>query len=125
MPRSQTPLSLEFILLGFIHQSPLHGYDLYKKIQSIDGIALVWHVKQSLLYAMLDKLEENDLLSARIQPGRNNLQRKEYHLTDAGKEKFLAWLSQPVPHGRNLRQEFLAAIAWLDDRRAEISGEPL
>jgi DNA-binding PadR family transcriptional regulator len=53
MPRQQAPLSLEFILLGFLEQKPIHGYDLYKQISSFDAISLVWSVKQSQLYALL------------------------------------------------------------------------
>jgi hypothetical protein len=58
MTKSQAPLSLEHILLGFLCQESTDGYDLYKKINGFEGISLVWNIKQSLLYAMLDKLEK-------------------------------------------------------------------
>ena len=57
MAKSQAPLSLEHILPGLLCLGPAHGYDLYKKINNFEGISLVWHIKQSLLYAVLDKLE--------------------------------------------------------------------
>ncbi len=32
MSRKQDPLSVEYILLGVIRQSPIHAYDLAKKL---------------------------------------------------------------------------------------------
>lgn len=110
MTRSQTPLSLEYILLGFLYQDPIHGYDLYKKISNFEVISLVWHIKQSKLYAQLDKLEENGLLTSNMVPGEAHQMRKEYRITAVGKQAFLAWATSPVSHGRDMRQEFLAKL---------------
>ena len=110
MTRSQTPLSLEYILLGFIYENPIHGYDLYKKISNFRGIPLVWHIKQSQLYALLDKLEDEGLLTSNLIPGEAHLIRKEYQITPIGKQTFLTWIISPVAHGRYMRQEFLAKL---------------
>ena len=110
MTRSQTPLSLEYILLGFIFENPIHGYDLYKKISDFKGISLVWHIKQSQLYALLEKLEDEGLLTSNLIPGEAHLIRKEFQITPTGKKTFLTWISSPVTHGRLMRQEFLAKL---------------
>jgi PadR family transcriptional regulator AphA len=110
MTRSQAPLSLEHILLGFLYQEPIHGYDLYKKISNFDVISLVWHIKQGKLYALLDKLEENGLLTSNLVPGEAHQMRKEYQITTIGKRDFLTWATSPVRHGRDMRQEFLAKL---------------
>ena len=110
MPRSQAPFSLEYILLGFFYQGPIHGYDLYKKISSFEGISLIWRIKQSQLYALLDKLEKEGLLTSSLVPGEAHLLRKEYQITTPGRGAFLAWVSKPVSHGREMRQEFLAKL---------------
>jgi PadR family transcriptional regulator, regulatory protein AphA len=52
-PRQSSPLSLEFILLGFLLEKPVHGYDLYRDISKINDLSEVWHIKQSQLYAPL------------------------------------------------------------------------
>jgi PadR family transcriptional regulator AphA len=117
MPRTQTPLSLEYILLGFLNESPIHGYDLYKKIRDFEGISLIWHIKQSQLYALLDKLEDVGLLTSHIVPGEIHLMRKEYQITPIGRATFLKWVTSPVDHGRDMRQEFLAKLYF-----AQISG---
>ncbi len=109
MPRSQAPLALEYILLGFVNQQPTHGYDLYKHIQDTD-IGLVWKVKQSQLYALLDKLEELGLLASEQVPGEGYPQRKQFYATTLGRQTFQAWMRSPVYHGREMRQEFLARL---------------
>lgn len=110
MSRTQTPLALEYILLGFLNENPSHGYDLYKKIKNFEGISLIWHIKQSQLYALLDKLEDSGLLTSSIVPGEIHLMRKEYQITPAGRQMFLNWVATPVNHGRDMRQEFLAKL---------------
>ena len=110
MTRSQAPFSFEFILLGLINEEPIHGYDLYKKVDSTECISLIWHVKQSLLYSMLEKLEEVDFLTSDILDGMKLIKRKEYRITETGRKELLNWVSSPVTHERNIRQEFLAKL---------------
>lgn len=118
MPRKKNPLSMEYILLGFAAQGPIHGYDLHKKIRDRLGIGLIWHIKQSHLYALLDKLEKDGLLVSRILSGDAFQARKEFQLTEIGRRNFEAWLTSPVQHGRDMRQEFLAKLFFiLDDNR--------
>jgi DNA-binding PadR family transcriptional regulator len=113
MTRSQTPLSLEHILLGFLCQEPTHGYDLYKKINNWGGISLVWHIKQSLLYALLDKLEKDGLVTSNIVFVKSRTKRKEYQITPIGRQSFLTWATSPVCHGSNMQQEFLAKLYFV------------
>ncbi len=110
MPRQQSPLSIEYVLLGFIDQHPIHGYDLYKKITQFDAISLVWYIKQSQLYALLDRLEEEGLIVSSMIQGDSHPNRKEYSLTSVGKQTFYAWRRSPVEHSREIRLELLAKI---------------
>jgi PadR family transcriptional regulator, regulatory protein AphA len=123
MPRSQAPLSLEYILLGFLCENPIHGYDLYKKISHFEGIALVWHIKQSQLYALLERLEADGLLTSTLIPGEAHLLRKEYQVTPVGRQSFRAWATCPVGHGRDMRQEFLAKLYFAEKSGAEAGLE--
>lgn len=110
MPRQQSPLSIEYVLLGFIDQHPIHGYDLFKKISQFDAISLVWRIKQSQLYALLDRLEEEGLITSSMIQGESHPNRKEYSLTSVGAQTFYAWRSSPVDHGREIRLELLAKV---------------
>jgi len=110
MARSSAPLALEYVLLGILDQHPLHGYDLYRAINAIDGIRLIWNLKQSMLYALLDKLEADNLLAGELIAGESRPSRREYHLTPRGRAAFQAWMNSPVKHGREMRQDFLARL---------------
>jgi len=109
-PRLQSPLTLEFVLLGLLDQCPMHGYDLYKALNRLEGVGLVWRVKQSQLYALLERLDSGGLLEGRMVPGENRPDRREYALTAEGRARFEAWRSSPVEHMRDVRQEFLARL---------------
>jgi DNA-binding PadR family transcriptional regulator len=109
-PRPSIPLTHEFILLGLLHKHPMHGYDLHKEIVSREDIAVIWSVKQSQLYALLDKLELQGLVISTLVPGEAHPSRKEFHLTEAGQRAFTAWMQNPVRHPREMRQDFLARL---------------
>lgn len=109
-PRPSLPLTHEYILLGLLHQKPMHGYELHKEISSREGIALIWAIKQSRLYALLDKLESQGMLASTLVPGEAHPMRKEFRLTEAGQQAFQAWIQSPVHHPREIRQDFLARL---------------
>ena len=110
MPRASSPLTLEYILLGIIDQKPMHGYDLHKALSELEGISLIWSIKQSRLYALLDKLETQGYLKSALVPGEAHPLRKEFRLTKEGKRSLKAWIGSPVQHGREMRQDFLARL---------------
>jgi hypothetical protein len=59
---------------------------------------------------MLDGLESQGyLISHLIQIGSSPT-RKEYHITASGTVVFEHWLQEPVLHGRDMRQIFLAKL---------------
>jgi PadR family transcriptional regulator AphA len=109
-PLTASPLTIELSLLGLLNQKPMHGYDLYKQLNHLAGISFVWRIKQSQLYALLDKLETKGYLTSVIDQTEPLRPRKVYHLTEAGKKTFLDWVSSPVKHSREMRMEFLAKL---------------
>ena len=121
-PRPSAPLTLEFILLGLLDQQPMHGYDLHRALTSLQGLSLIWSVKQSRLYALLDKLEQSGYLESEMLPGEAHLLRKQFHLTEAGREALNRWMHSPVQHGREMRQDFLARLYFCkrSDRQAAL-----
>jgi DNA-binding PadR family transcriptional regulator len=119
MSRLAQPLSFEFILLGFLAEQPMHGYDLYKLINTDPNIGEIWMVKQAMMYAMLEKLEEQGLLSSEMINLGNYPIRKQYTITDNGRSAFDEWKSSPVDHPREIRQEFMARFyfSYRSDRQ--------
>jgi DNA-binding PadR family transcriptional regulator len=109
-PRHSAALTLEHILLALLDQKPMHGYELYQELCEIKGISLIWNIKQALLYAILDKLEERGFLSCQVVQGETYPRRKYFYLTEIGKNSLLAWRKTPVRRARDIRQEFLAKL---------------
>src|ERR1700690_1650434 len=104
-PRQQSPFSFEYVLLGIIYQHPIHGYELFKEVSQLEGIALIWKVKQSQLYALLGKLEIEGYILSTLIPNEAHPTRKQYCLTDTGQGAFLNWVQTPAKHGRDVRQD--------------------
>jgi PadR family transcriptional regulator, regulatory protein AphA len=88
----------------------MHGYEIYQRLSQPAELWQVWRLKQSQLYALLTKLEEEQYLIATLQPQDARPPRKIYSLTEAGRAAFQHWLTTPVAHGRQMRLEFLAKL---------------
>lgn len=104
------PLTIEYALLGFLRQQPMHAYEIHQTLLRAEALGLVWHIKQSLVYVMLERLETEGYVTAAIEPQGSRPPRKILSLTPGGQEAFAQWLITPVAHGRDFRLEFLAKL---------------
>jgi DNA-binding PadR family transcriptional regulator len=120
MSRISQKFTNEFILLGFISEQPMHGYDLYKLLNTDGNISQIWSVKQAMLYAILDKLEESGFLTSQTVSSGNYPNRKQFHITSVGQDALQEWLETPVSRPWEIRQEFLGKFyfAYRKDRKA-------
>jgi DNA-binding PadR family transcriptional regulator len=109
-PMIKLPLTLEHALLGFLRERPMHAYEIHQHLLQNEALGRVWRLKQSQLYALLARLEEAGYIEASIEPQGNRPPRRVLHLTPPGAEAFQHWLRDPVAHGRDFRQEFLAKL---------------
>ncbi len=110
MTRSSAPFTLELTLLGILDRTPMHGYNLCKAVQALDGFGMIWKIKQSSLYALVDKLEASGLLEATVIEGASHPSRRELRVTPAGRVAFEVWVGSPVDSIRNMRQDFFARL---------------
>jgi DNA-binding PadR family transcriptional regulator len=110
MSRNSNKFSTEFILLGFINEQPMHGYDLFKLLNTDANISQIWSVKQAMLYAILDKLEECGFLTSQTISSGNYPNRKQFSITPGGQDALQEWIESPVSRPREIRQEFLAKL---------------
>ncbi|GIK57437.1 MAG: PadR family transcriptional regulator [Chloroflexi bacterium] len=104
------PLTVEYALLGFLYQQPRHGYEIHQQLLSSAGVGLIWRVKQSQVYTLLNKLEQNGYVTAVTETGDAYPPRKILHLTPSGETAFFNWLQTPVPQAHKVRQEFMAKL---------------
>jgi PadR family transcriptional regulator, regulatory protein AphA len=92
------------LLAEFEHAS---GYDLMKIFDV--SLAGVWPATQSQLYTELGKLTSDGLIEVAAEGARG---RKEYRITEAGREELRHWLVD-VPPRRPLRDETLLRMFFL------------
>jgi DNA-binding PadR family transcriptional regulator len=104
------PLTVEHALLGFVRQQPMYGYEIHQRLLAAQELGLVWSIKQSLLYALLARLEQEGYVSTSVAPQGSKPPRKMLALTPTGATAFAQWISSPVEHGRDFRIEFLAKL---------------
>jgi len=117
------PFTFEYALLGFLREKPAYGYEIHQKLKSSEGLGIVWNLKQSRLYALLEKLEKDRLVKSSLQKQEKRPARRLYHLTDAGRLALQTWLKQPVSQPRGMRNEFMAKMYFLGggDFRLELA----
>ena len=96
---------LELAVLGLLHESPLHGYELRKQLSSVLGAFRA--VSYGSLYPCLRSLVERGWITEAHAPGTGGRggrrARITYELTAEGKEQFQTLLGQSGP------------AAWEDD----------
>lgn len=111
MPSGRKPsLSFEFVVLSLLRSEAKHGYDLYKEMEAWPGLGEVWKLKQSMLYADLNKLEKLGYLQSLPPDLQYAPPRVNFRITEQGKAALETWLKTPVEKPRDFRPEFLAKL---------------
>lgn len=110
MSRSKQPLTIEPAILGFLRDGPLHAYELYRRLSAPDALGPVWPLKQSQLYALAGRLEEEGLLATALELRGTLPPRKLLQPTAAGHAAFTAWLHAPPEPGEDGQRAFLARL---------------
>ena len=93
-------------LLGFLHEHPMSGWDLFTTAQLLIGD--FWTVTRSQVYRELAAMESAGLVAAG-PPGPR--ERRPYEITDTGRAAFAEWLRQP-PGSEQIRYPLLLTIAF-------------
>jgi PadR family transcriptional regulator AphA len=101
---------LENVALGLLIPGPKHGYGLFQDFEQYFG--LIWKAGQTRFYLTLTDLQYNGCLDSTIEPQESRPPRKVYCLTDAGREKFMDWVTRPNRSVRGMRVEFIAKLRF-------------
>jgi DNA-binding PadR family transcriptional regulator len=115
-PKNKDLLTSEYMLLGLLDQKPAHGYELFKRIADPEDVGMIWRVKMSNLYAQLNKLERDGMISGPFQPGSVHPSRVEFTISKKGKDIYEQWLTTIVTHPRDLRPLFLLKLFFMQGR---------
>lgn len=92
---------LELAILGLLQDTPMHGYELRKRVHRVLGT--VRALSYGTLYPRLRELVARGLISEAGRPVSGRRARITYAVTPAGQERFAALLSGAGP------------TAWEDD----------
>ena len=113
--RRTSGLSPEFALLGFLDQSPAHGYELHQKL--VEQMGEIWHTSLSQTYNILTRLEAQGFIEGTTQTQEKRPDKRHLRLTAAGRERFETWLAALSPCSiRAIRIEFMTRLYFLHAR---------
>ena len=89
---------IEFAILGLLHETPMHGYELRKRLASTLGAFRAF--SYGSLYPALRRMQADGLIVEESAPeGTVKLRRarRVYVLTDAGKQRFTELVADTGP----------------------------
>jgi len=88
--------ALEMAVLGLLHESPLHGYELRKRLNLLLGWTRL--LSYGSLYPALKRMLREGVITEVTNPGTVSLrQRITYQITDKGREVFAAEVTDDGP----------------------------
>jgi DNA-binding PadR family transcriptional regulator len=83
-------MALRHVILGLLVDRPDHAYSLKHRLSP--GVPRDQLVNDGVLYPLLAKLEDEELVTGTEQPGRAGRPRRVYAVTAAGRREFRRWL---------------------------------
>ncbi len=105
-------LSPEYALLGLLAQQSAHGYELCQRL--VAELGHVWHISLSQTYNILNRLEAHGWIAGVLQEQVKLPAKRTYALTEAGRQRFEAWLAQPTGCSvRAIRVEFITRLYFV------------
>ncbi len=93
MPHPKIP-SLGYALLGLLQQKPASGYDL-RKIFSSTAL-MSYSDSPGAIYPALRRLEQQGLISGRVEAGSGMRRRQLFRLTRQGVAELKKWIARPL-----------------------------
>jgi DNA-binding PadR family transcriptional regulator len=102
------------IVLGFLRQRPMHGYEIQQLIQQsrMDDWA---NLLSGSIYYALSKLEQDGLIRAEAEVRTGNRLRKIYAITEKGEAQFREMVRESLtlsPH--SMKSDLALGLAWID-----------
>ena len=110
--QSNSRLSPEYVLLGFLYLLPSHGYDLHQRLSSEFGN--IWHASQSQTYNILKRLEAKGYITSTYIEQEKLPPRQLLQITQSGSERFITWLNKPTRSSVHaIRVEFVTRLYFM------------
>jgi deazaflavin-dependent oxidoreductase (nitroreductase family) len=116
--RGMSPLVYELFVLGELMVQPTYGYQLHEQANRILGPLrpLSW----GILYPLMRRLEREGLATSTVERRREGFPamergqpRRVYSITEAGRQRFLAFMLNANEYSRDTLELFLIKLAKL------------
>lgn len=113
------------ILLSFLRQRPMHGYEIQQLIQA-SRMDLWTNILSGSIYYALNKMESDGLIEATAEERTGARLRKIYSITDEGEKLFQQMIRETLtlpPH--TVKSDFSLGLVWIEDIPKEEAVELL
>jgi DNA-binding PadR family transcriptional regulator len=102
---------IELMILGFLADGPLHGYELRRRMEQLHGYART--ISDGTLYPAITRLVADGLITRQTEPGKAGGQRHTLHLTDTGRQRLAQRLRDATGHDITDGHRFFVVLAFL------------
>lgn len=102
---------LTLSILGFLHEEPMHAYDLRSRISGLSGH--VRPVSDGALYPAINRLKAAGHLTKHAEPGVGATPRQVLRLTAGGRDELLRRLREPADVEITDRNSFFVLLTFL------------
>jgi len=84
-------MSVKHAILGLLYEKPRHGYEIKTGFEQM--VHRQWPLNSGQVYTTLERLVRDGL----VEPlGEDERDRKQYQITESGKQELRRWLLEPV-----------------------------
>lgn len=107
-------LTTNLILLSFLRERPMHGYEIQQLIQK-SRMDIWTNILSGSIYYALNKMEAEGLIAATAEERTGARIRKIYSITAAGEQLFQQMVREALklaPH--TPKSDFSLALNWID-----------
>ena len=102
-------VSIKHVILGFLSETPLTGYDLKKKFSASD--IFHWSGNNNQIYRTLVELHDEQLVTIEVQQQESKPPRKIYTITEKGLTALREWMLS-TPELPQFRNALLMQLMW-------------
>jgi len=102
----------ELVVLGFLNQKPMHGYQLYHEIEKRN--METWaQVNLASIYNTLDRLRKAKMVEAKKEKPGKMPEREVFHITPQGRRRLSFLVEEAITDPRMPENNFAVGVAFL------------
>lgn len=102
---------IELMLLGFLAEGPLHGYELRRRMAQLHGYTRT--ISDGTIYPAIKRLIDAGAVTEEIGPGSGAAQRRTLRLADAGRARLHERLRSADGHDITDPARYFVVLAFL------------